>query len=273
VANSGPVGRCRDLVKVFDADTGSVVALAGVDIEVRPGEVTVLIGPSGSGKSTLLSMLGLRDSPTAGAVTWDDRPVLDLSRRERASLRGHILWVTQRSSTALFPHLSSEKHIEQTMRATGATDQDPVEILDRVGLVPLRSTPTRFLSGGEQQRLAVASAVVARPPVLIADEPTAELDDHSSSLVFNELAALAETGSTVVVATHDPRVRAMATRVVELRDGILVAEGVGDGRLRARIDSRRRVELPAAAVEALGSEHVEITVTDRGVLLTPADPS
>jgi putative ABC transport system ATP-binding protein len=273
VVNSGPVGRCTDLVKVFDADTGSVVALAGVDFEARPGEVTVLIGPSGSGKSTLLAMLGLRGEPTAGTVTWDGRPVSDLTRRERAGLRGRILWVTQRPSTALFPHLSTEKHVEQTMRATGSAERDPTEILDRVGLLPLRSTPTRFLSGGEQQRLAVASAVVARPPVLIADEPTAELDDHSSSLVFGELTALAEAGSTVVVATHDPRVRSLATRVVELRDGILVAEALGGGRLRARIDARRRVELPAEAVAALGTVHVEITVTDRGVLLTAADPS
>jgi putative ABC transport system ATP-binding protein len=273
VASSGPVGRCADLVKVFDADTGSVVALAGVDLEAPPGEVTVLIGPSGSGKSTLLAMLGLRDTPTAGTVTWDGRPVSDLGRRERAALRRHILWVTQRPATALFPHLTSERHLEQTMRATGTAGQDPAEVLDRVGLLALRSTPTRFLSGGEQQRLVVVSAAVARPPVLIADEPTAELDDHSSNLVFGELAALAEAGSTVVVATHDARVRSLATRVIELRDGILVSEGVGDGRLHARIDARHRVELPPAAIAALGADLVEITVTDRGVLLTPADPS
>ncbi|MGN6609211.1 MAG: ABC transporter ATP-binding protein [Jatrophihabitans sp.] len=271
--SSGPVGRCTDLVKVFDADTGSVVALAGVDVEVRPGEVTVLIGPSGSGKSTLLAMLGLRDTPTAGAVTWDGRPADDLTRRERADLRRRILWVTQRPAAALFPHLSAERHVAQTMRATGAEHDDPAEVLDRVGLLPLRSTPTRFLSGGEQQRLAVVSAAVTRPDVLIADEPTAELDDHSSGLVFDQLHALAEHGSTVVVATHDARVRSLATRVVEMRDGILVAEGVGDGALRARIDSRRRVELPPAAVAALGTEHVDITVTEHGVLLTPARPA
>jgi len=273
VASSAPVGTCTDLVKVFSADTGSVVALAGVDVAVNPGEVTVFIGPSGSGKSTLLAMLCLRDTPTAGQVTWGGRPVLDLSLRERAALRARMLWVTQRPAATLFPHLSSARHLEQTMRATGAAERDTSAVLDRVGLLSVRSTPTRFLSGGEQQRLAVASATVARPPVLIADEPTAELDDHSSTLVFDELARLAASGSTVVVATHDARVRSLATRVFELRDGVLVAEAERSGQLRARIDSRNRVELPPAAVAALGTNGVDITVTDRGVLLTPAEPS
>ena len=266
----GMAGRCDGIVKVYEAETGKVTALSGVDASVEPGDITVFIGPSGSGKSTLLSLLGLRDTPTAGELSWDGRNTRQLPQRDVAALRRRIQWVTQQPSAMLFPHLTTEQHLTQVMRSTGAPEQDTGEALGRVGLLSVRATPTRFLSGGEQQRLVMAAAAASRPPVLIADEPTAELDDESSGLVFAELERLAGFGSTVVLATHDPRAQAVATRVVAMRDGAIIGDGTSESALRGRIDRHDRVQLPPEAVAALGTGLIDVTVTVDGVLLRPA---
>ena len=214
----GMRARCDSVVKIYPSATGQVLAINGVDIVLSPGELTALIGPSGSGKSTLLALIGLRDRPTAGEVSWDGRPTVALGRRDLARVRRRIRWISQRPAESLFPHLSAADHVLQTIRSTRVEGVGVDEALGRVGLTSVRDTPTRYLSGGEQQRLAVISAVIARAPILLADEPTAELDDATSALVFAELSALAAAGATVVVATHDARAQAVADRVVECKD-------------------------------------------------------
>jgi putative ABC transport system ATP-binding protein len=207
-------------------------ALRGVNLSIEDGEFTALVGPSGSGKTTLLQLIGLLDQPTSGQVYINGKDATRLNRNQRADLRkGTIGFIFQ--FFALIPTLTAYENVEMPLLLNGTKASERKarvkEMLEAVGLTDRAHHRPDQLSGGQQQRVAVARALSIRPTVVLADEPTANLDTENGKQVMDIMAKLnKETGTTFVFATHDPRVIRYATRVVTLRDGLIV-ENNGNG--------------------------------------------
>lgn len=205
----------------------AVEALAGVDIEVRAGRLTVVRGPSGSGKTTLLNLLGGLDRPTSGRVLLGDDVLSELSEAELAAARrDRIGYVFQ--NFGLIPVLSAAENVEVPLRLRrmerGQRDERVTEVLELVGLTRHAGQRPGELSGGQQQRVGVARALVARPEVLIADEPTGQLDSETAERIMDLILEVTRIrGTATVVATHDPLLISRADEVLELRDGRVVA--------------------------------------------------
>jgi putative ABC transport system ATP-binding protein len=221
------VMKVDDIVKTFDEGAQRVEVLKGVSLEVGPGEVVALEGPSGSGKTTLLSIMGCILSPTSGRVTVDGQAV-DLDRAEvlRDVRRRKIGFVFQQYN--LFPALTALENVEYALNVKGgrgtAARKEATRALERVGLGDRLHFLPRDLSGGQKQRVAIARALAGSPPVLLADEPTANLDTAVGTQIlelFRDLAKSERKG--LLVVTHDPKVRAVSDRVVGIRDGRLAA--------------------------------------------------
>jgi putative ABC transport system ATP-binding protein len=227
-----PLIRLEAVTKVFRTDEVETHALSGVHLDVVAGEYVAISGPSGCGKSTLLSILGLLDAPTAGAYLLDGQPVHALPGGARSRLRSaRIGFVFQAFN--LIGDLTVEENVElplgyradlpRAVRRAMAR-----EALDRVGMGHrLRHHPSE-LSGGQQQRVAVARAIAGRPSLLLADEPTGNLDSRNGDAVMELLSDLHRQGSTVLMVTHDPRHARHAQREVRLFDGRVVAEGLAE---------------------------------------------
>jgi len=216
-----------EIVKTFDEGAQRVEVLKGVSLEVAPGEVVALEGPSGSGKTTLLSIMGCILSPTSGEVTVDGEAV-DLDRAEvlRDVRRRKIGFVFQQYN--LFPALTALENVEYALNVKGgrgaAARKEATRALERVGLGDRLQFLPRDLSGGQKQRVAIARALAGSPPVILADEPTANLDTAVGASVLELFRDLAKgEGKGVLVVTHDPKVRAVSDRVVGIRDGRLAA--------------------------------------------------
>ena len=214
------------MIRVYREADVETIALRGIDLEIAPGEFVAIMGRSGSGKSTLLQLVAGSDRPTAGRVVVDG---LDLSRAtedERASLRGaHVGMVFQ--SQNLIPFLTLRENVVLASVLAGRSVDGPaaVAMLTRVGLEDRANHRPEQLSGGEQQRAALAAVLVTRPPIVLADEITGELDSVSADLLLDLLEEIhAADGMTLVLATHDPYVARRANRVVELRDGRVVGD-------------------------------------------------
>jgi putative ABC transport system ATP-binding protein len=244
-----------------------------VEAQFLAGRVTAVTGPSGSGKSSLLALLALRERPSAGELWLLERQVDGLSqRRRRALLRRQVSWVAQRPSHSLFPQLTARQQLEQAARLrSGRRGVDP-GLLERLGLAHRTGALPGQMSGGEQQRLAVGAAVVARPGVVLVDEPTAELDDESAVLVLAELRRCASAGATVVVTTHDQRVVAGADTVFALRHGVLSTQREAGGSVTSPIDSTGRVQLPPAALALFPAGRAVVVVDGGSVRLVPPRP-
>ncbi len=212
-----------DLVRVFDSGGSKVSAVSGVSLEVARGEFLALMGRSGSGKTTLLNLLGGLDRPTSGAVLFEGRDIAGMSEKEVTGLRRiSIGFVFQ--SYGLLPLLSAYENVELPLRVNRIARSDrhrrTEEALGEVGLLPRSRHRPYELSGGEQQRVAIARALAVRPEVLLADEPTGDLDSTTGLSIGRLLREVVqEHGITVVVATHDPAIAAMADRVKEMVDG------------------------------------------------------
>ena len=218
-----PVLRATGLGRVFDTPAGPVTALADVDLEVWAGEVLVVRGASGAGKSTLLALLATLDRPTSGEVVVDGQAVGSLSEQRLADLRRDRLGVVPQSF-GLIPVLSAAENVEVPLRVrrTSAARRDArvAEVLGLVGLAEHAGQRPDELSGGQQQRVGIARALATRPALLVADEPTAQLDAVNARRVVDLLLAeAAEHGLAVVVATHDDDLAARATRVLTLASG------------------------------------------------------
>ena len=230
LAPATPVLRLSGLRKAYGAGTPiEVEVLHGIDLTLQAGEFAALIGPSGSGKSTLLNLIGLLDTPTAGEIEVQGRPTAALNDAERTALRGRSLgFVFQ------FHHLiNAFTVLDNVMMPTllggaqrdAATRDRALELLDAVGLARHAHKRPTELSGGQQQRVAIARALMTRPPILLADEPTGNLDSHSADDVFALFRRFNQTfGCAVLLVTHDPRIAARCDRVLELLDGQLVRD-------------------------------------------------
>ena len=217
----------RGVTRGFPATAAQheIKALGPIDLDLERGEFFVVVGPSGCGKSTLLAILGLLDSPTGGTFTLNDRPVQDLKPSERARIRSREIGFIFQAFN-LIGDLTVYQNVELTLRYRGMPVEQrraaTLSALDRVGLLHrLRHYPAQ-LSGGQQQRVAVARAVAGKPLVLLADEPTGNLDSHNGADVTALLRELNQDGATLIVVTHDPRYLREARRTVYLYDGRLV---------------------------------------------------
>jgi putative ABC transport system ATP-binding protein len=223
--DSGPAAACQDVAKEYVTAGERVMALSGITVRFEPGHITVLAGPSGSGKSTLLRLLSCIDRPTEGAVSVDGIEVSSLNGRRRRALRRRRLgYLFQSPADNLLAYLSASDHLRFAASLRGAPLVDGgEELLARMGLTAQANRRPHELSGGEQQRLALAAAVVGQPALVVADEPTAQLDVGSAGSVLSALSALRDLGSSFVISSHDDQVMGMADRVLYLRHGELVA--------------------------------------------------
>jgi putative ABC transport system ATP-binding protein len=224
---TAPVVEARGVSRVFPMQAGAVTALADVSLRVSAGEYLSIVGPSGCGKSTLLHVLGCVDVPTAGALRFQDRDVATLPDAERSRLRlREIGFVFQRFF--LLPMLTAWENVELPQAEAGVTRaerrQRTAELLDYVGLAARAAHLPSELSGGEMQRVAIARALANRPRLLLADEPTGELDQTTGSQVADLLDRLHDDGTAVVVVTHDTAMAARAGRRVHMRDGRIVED-------------------------------------------------
>jgi putative ABC transport system ATP-binding protein len=221
---------CSDLRRVYGEGEAAVHALRGVTLDFPAGQFTAIMGPSGSGKSTLMHLLAGLDKPTSGSVTVDGREIGGLGDKALTNLRRDRLGFVFQSFN-LVPVLSAEENIRLPLTLAGR-DPEPGwfdELIESVDLRDRLSHRPAELSGGQQQRVAIARALVHRPAVVFADEPTGNLDTHSSEEVLELLrGAVADLGQTVVMVTHDAQAAAVAGRLVVLRDGEVVHDGAGE---------------------------------------------
>ncbi len=223
----GPMVELDDLARDFPSGDGVVHALAGIDLTVRRGELLAVRGRSGSGKTTLLNLVGGLDRPSRGRVMVAGRPVSELAEDQLVLLRRHtVAFIFQ--AFGLIPILSAAENVEIPLRlaaSDAAAREDRVAyLLEMVGLGDRARHRPHELSGGEQQRVAIARALANQPQLLLADEPTGQLDSHTGRSVMTLLRSVVRTeGVTAIVATHDPLLLEVADRVVEIRDGRLTA--------------------------------------------------
>jgi putative ABC transport system ATP-binding protein len=211
----------HDVFKIFRAGDTDVVALRGLDLRIERGELVAILGPSGSGKTTLLHLAAGLDQPSAGEVRVAGRSLSRLDDAGLADYRAKELALVFQTGN-LWPLLSARENVLLSLRLAGLPDRAD-EALAHFGLAERASHRAGALSGGEQQRVAIAAAAARRPPLVLADEPTAELDERNEQIVLEELRRLREDfGATVVVVTHSPAVARAADRVVEIRDGRVV---------------------------------------------------
>jgi len=218
--------RTEDVSRVYHVGRREVAALQGVSLTAVPGQIVALCGRSGSGKTTLLNCIGGLDRPTAGQVWVDGQNVTNLSESQRVKLRRHkIGFIFQ--SHALLPTYSARENIDLALRLTGMARREretrTQEVLELVGLSKWRDHRPYELSGGQQQRVAIARAIAARPPLILADEPTGELDTATGQQILRLFRQITDSqGATILIATHDLAVDAFANEVYALQDGRVV---------------------------------------------------
>lgn len=219
--------KLEGVFKVFETEAVTTHALSNIDLQVERGEYIAIAGPSGCGKSTLLSILGLLDTATSGAYFLDGQPVTGLSAKQRAQVRNRQIGFIFQSFNLLGDRTVAQNvELPLTYRGLSASERrtQVMRALDRVGMTARASHYPSQLSGGQQQRVAVARAVVGEPSLLLADEPTGNLDSKNGAAVMELLRELHAAGATVCLVTHDPRFAEDANRVMRLLDGELVKD-------------------------------------------------
>ncbi|WP_281964882.1 ABC transporter ATP-binding protein [Serinicoccus marinus] len=284
----GPDIWCEDLVRIYSTEGVEVQALQGLNLVVDPGDVVALVGASGSGKSTLLGILSGLDRPTGGRARVAGVDLLSMNRAQRVDYQRHTVgFVWQQTSRNLLPFLTAAENVALPMVISGRKErgQRVEELLGLLGVGDCAARRPAELSGGQQQRVAIATALANSPAVLLADEPTGELDDAASAQVLEAMRASAgELGTTVLVVTHDPTVSDHVRRTVAIRDGrtstevlrYVVTDESGEQRQVAKeytvIDRAGRIQLPRAHVEKLGlRDRVRLEAEPSHVQVWPDD--
>lgn len=282
---------CDNLVKIYKIADLEVVALQGLDLVVDEGEFIAIVGASGSGKSTLLNVLGGLDTPSAGHARVAGYDLLDMNARDRTFYRRRTVgFVWQQTARNLLPYLSAVENVELPMTLDGGSGRyrrfRALELLEKVGLADRAHHRPAQLSGGEQQRVAIAVALANQPRVVFADEPTGELDSRTAAEIFDVLRDINQAeGGTIVVVTHDPLVAEHVTRTVAIRDGRTSSEvlrrteidEVGAHRVVSEefavLDRVGRMQLPHEYVEALELERrVRLTLDPDHINVWPDRP-
>lgn len=281
----------ENLVKIYKTHDLEVVALQGLDLRIQSGEMMAIIGNSGSGKSTLLNMLGGLDTPSAGSLWVNGQDLLKMNAVQmKYYKRDTVGFVWQSNARNLIPYLTALENVELPMLLKGQRKRRrAMELLDAVGLWHRRKNKLNQLSGGEQQRVAIAIALANDPKLLLADEPTGSVDRKTSEQILDLFRQLnQEMNLTIVIVTHDPELAKKVDRVVAIRDGKTSSEIVrkksyledlADLDIQeedtheeyAVVDRVGRLQLPESIMEGLGNsnQHVKVTLEDGKVILLP----
>lgn len=270
--------KCENLVKIYKTSEIEVVALQGLDLLVKRGELMAIVGNSGSGKSTLLNMLGGLDRPSAGQLFVDGKNLLKFTDKDYVDYkRSTVGFVWQNNARNLVPYLTAVQNVELPMLLQGRKKrrERALELLDKVGLLKRKNSRLDQMSGGEQQRVAIAIALANNPKLLLADEPTGSVDTKTSNVILDIFKELNRTeGLTIVIVTHDVKLARHIDRVVAIRDGRTSSEIV---RRRSYKEDLAELDAQSEAVktEAENDEdftHEELVVLDRaGRLQLPKD--
>jgi ABC-type lipoprotein export system ATPase subunit len=296
-----PLIICDNLVKIYKMADLEIVALQGLDLVVDEGEMMALVGPSGSGKSTLMNILGGLDQPSAGRVIVDGRDLLKLSgRRLNKYRREEVGFVWQQPSRNLIPYLSAEENVSLPMIITGVGARErrrrSSELLEAVGLGHRKRHRLAEMSGGEQQRVAIAVSLANYPRLLLADEPTGEVDSRMAQEILGALRNLnRELGVTILIVTHDPRIASEVDRVIAIRDGrtstettrqVLAPLSTGDEETDELgeeglehevmyeelvvLDTAGRLQVPRDYLDEMRiGDRARVELTDDGILIRP----
>ena len=287
--------RCENLVKIYKTDEIEVMALQGLDLTVERGELMGIVGSSGSGKSTLLNMLGGLDKPSAGTIFVDGKDLLKFGDKELISyMRDTVGFVWQNNARNLIPYLTAVQNVELPMLLKGVKErrQRAEQLLDMVGLSARKNSLLGQMSGGEQQRVAIAIALANNPRMLLADEPTGAVDTKTAALVLEVFKRLnKELGVTIIIVTHDVNLSKSIDRVVSIRDGKTATEMIrrtdiatlGDlsemkdepaGEELAVLDRAGRLQIPKEYLSALGikgGDKVRVELEEDGIMIRPRE--
>ncbi len=267
---------CQDVYKIYKASELEVVALRGLDLTVKKGEVIGIVGASGSGKSTLLNLLAAYDLPSAGKVNINGKNLADFSSVDVYKFRANeIGFILQQPSANLFPYLTAKENVQlPNLLNANQSEESPEKLLEIVGLGNRMFHLPKMLSGGEQQRVAIAIALANNPSILLADEPTGELDEKTSMEIFDVFRRInEELGTTIIVVSHDPNISQRIGRVLMIKDGKIGIEirrkdgfsGISNSLDRVELleeisvfDAQDRLQIPEEYLKQTGIENTAI---------------
>ena len=282
---------CSGLFKIYKAADLEVVALRGLELTVQQGEILAIVGASGSGKSTLLNILAGYDAPSAGTIRVGDFDLLQMTNKEVVKYRRHeVGFIWQETSRNLFPYLTTLENVELPMDIAGSPKTErkkrAQELLDIVGLGDRSNHKPAELSGGEQQRVAIAVGLSNKPPLLLADEPTGELDDQTGKEVLELLNKVnQDLGTTILIVTHDPAIATSVQRAIAIKDGKTSTETTREVSYERKlngettnteefllIDTAGSVQIPRDVLNELNIERkVKVDIKDGKVTLESGD--
>ena len=274
------------LVKIYKTKTTEVLALQGLDLKVSEGELTAIIGNSGSGKSTFLNMIGGLDRPSAGSLLVDGKNLFTLSEKELVLYKQNTVgFVWQNNGRNMLPYLSALENIMLPMQISGGRRkrERALELLEMVGLAAKKNSRMNMLSGGEQQRIAIAIALSNSPKLLLADEPTGSVDRKTADYIFDLFSELNRNGQTILIVTHDIELSKKVNRVLAIRDGKISSERVLKEQYADRVkesgisfleedtqdeyvvlDRAGRLQIPSQLLKDLNLEDNKVKVSARG---------
>lgn len=283
------------LVKIYKTKVTEVLALQGLDLKVEEGELTAIIGNSGSGKSTFLNMIGGLDKPSAGALFVDGKNLFTMTGGELVRYKQNTVgFVWQNNGKNMIPYLSAIDNIMMPMRLakTNKKRERALELLDLVGMSAKKNSRMNMLSGGEQQRIAIAIALANSPKLLLADEPTGSVDKKTADYIFDVFSELNKNGQTILIVTHDMELSKKVNRVVAIRDGKIsservlkqqFADRVREGGMSFRdidtqdeyvvIDKVGRLQIPSNLLEDMGLTDNKVKVSAKNGEIIVSKPN
>ncbi len=297
-----PLIVCDNLVKIYKTRDFEVMALQGLDITIQAGEMLAIVGNSGSGKSTFLNMIGGLDKPTAGKLYVDGKNLFSMDEESLISYKKNTVgFVWQNNARNLLPYLTALQNVQMPLLLDNANDRDAraLELLELVGLRDKKDSKLSQLSGGEQQRIAIAIAIANRPKILLADEPTGSVDLKTGNYILDIFRKInREEHTTIIIVTHNPDLADKVSRVVSIRDGKISSEKIMKESYRRRLDEVKlfseqseeeqkmqhfvheeyaildrfgRVQIPSDMIEQMGikSQRVKMEYVDGKIIITP----